>query len=298
MTWLLLGGGAVLALAYAFACLHLADCFTRSKRRRVEGTPGEYGLRYEDVQFRAADRVILRGWYMDSPGARATVLLIHGSETTRADDEHGLLRLQYDYVRRGYNVFSFDLRGRGESSGRRDHLGSQEQRDLVAAVAVVRRRAHDLPLILHGFDLGASLAIAGIASGIVADAVIADTACTSAREALRERWHRWPAPLFASACWVARSLYRADPDALVPLDAIRESSDLPMLLIHGEDDEQLSPAHTLNLAAATLDPRHHLWIVPDVGHCGAYLDNPDLYLRRCLALIEQAVPTRLLASVG
>ena len=150
---LLAGAGLLLALTYGAAALYVAELLTRSRRRRVEGTPGDLGFRYEELQFRCRDDVLLRGWFVDSPGARATVVLIHDGGGTRADADHGLLRLQCEYVRRGYSVFAFDLRGRGESSGKRDHLGSAEQRDVAAAVGFVRRHVGSSPLVLHGFGL-------------------------------------------------------------------------------------------------------------------------------------------------
>ena len=285
-------------LLNAAAALYFADVFTRPRRRRVEGTPGDLGLRYEDVQFRAADGVILRGWYLDSPGARASVLLIHDTDATRADPEHGLLELIRDYVRRGHNVFSFDLRGRGESSGTRDRLGSAELLDVMAAVAVARRRAPELPLVMHGFGLGGSLAIVAAAGDAPASVVIADSAFSTAREQLRHEWPRLPAYLFGSACWMARALFHADADAIQPIRAIAHVQQTPVLLVHGSADRTVPVAQAVNVAAATLHERHDLWVVPGVDHCGAYLSDRSEYVRRCLAFIEQTVPMRQLASAG
>ena len=295
---LLAGAGLLLALTYGAAALYVAELITRSPRRRVEGTPGDLGLRYQEVQFRCRDDVLLRGWFIDSPGARATVVLIHDGGGTRAAADQGLLRLQGDYVRRGYRVFAFDLRGRGESSGKRGHLGSAEQRDLSAAVAFVRRQVGSSPLVLHGFGLGGALAIVAIADGISADAVIADSPCASYREQLYHRWPGVPRRLLHDACWLARRLLDADVDALSPQEAISRAASTPILLIHGEADDEVPVEHTLNIAAATLHHRHEWWTVPGVGHCGAYLDDPDLYLHRCLSLIEQATPARVMAAAG
>ncbi len=292
---LLAGAGLLIALTYGAAALYVADLITRSPRRRVEGTPGDLGLRYQEIQFRCRDDVLLRGWFMDSPGARATVVLIHDGEGTRAITDHGLLRLQGDYVRRGYSVFAFDLRGRGESSGNRDHLGGAEQRDMAAAVTFVRGYVDSSPLVLHGFGLGGALAIAAVADGVSADAVIADSPFASAREQLYYRWPGVPGPLLRDACWLARRLFDADVDALSPQEAISRAASTPIMLIHGEADEEVPVEHTLNIAAATLHHRHELWTLPGVGHCGAYLDDPDLYLQRCLSLIERATPARVMA---
>jgi alpha/beta superfamily hydrolase len=289
---------SAVAFLFLLVSFYTAELFTRSKRRRVEGTPDTVGLRFEDVQLRTPDNVILRGWFVDSPGARATVIVVHDGTGTRTDLSQGLLALQRDYVSRGFNVFAFDLRGRGESSGKRDRLGSGEQRDVAVAISYVRRRTEGLPIVLHGFGLGASLAIATVAAGAPAEAVIADSPFASAREQLRFRWSIVPGVIFDSACWIARRLYSADVDSLKPQEAISSMGTTPVLMIHGDADEDVPLANSLNIAAATLNEGIELWVVPDAQHCRAYVDNRDAYLRRCLDFIEVAVPRRLLASAG
>ncbi|MDP6605036.1 MAG: alpha/beta fold hydrolase [Dehalococcoidia bacterium] len=296
--WLLLGSGVFVLLAYGATALYIAELFTRSKRRRVEGTPAAFGLRFEEIQLRAPDGVVLRGWFLDSPGARATVVLVHDGEGTRADSTQGLLALQRDYVLRGFNVFAFDLRGRGESAGVRDRLGSAEQRDVAVAIAYVRRRAGELPIVLHGFGLGGSLAISTVAAGAPADVLIADSPFSSARDHLRFRWHRLPGHIFHAACWVARRVYGADVDALSPQNVICDVAPTPVLLVHGDADEVVPVEDTLNIAAATLQERIDLWVVPGSGHCRAYVEDPRRYLGRCLAFIDEAIPRRVLASAG
>jgi len=292
MVWLVLAAAAAVLLALGIAALYFADVLTRSKRRRVQGTPSLFGLRYDDVQFRTPDLTVLRGWFLECPGGRATVVVLHDGEGTRADPEVGLLQLEREYLRHGYNVFAFDLRGRGESSGSRDRLGSAELSDVATAVAYVRRRKGELPVILHGFGLGGALAIQSVANGLEVECVIADSSFDSQRDHLRFLHSHIPTPMFNAACWIAKRLYRADIDALQPIRAMARMAPTPAFLIHGELDQEVPVARTLNLAAASLCEHNSVWIVPEVGHCDAYRDDPELYLRRCLAFVETAIPVR------
>ena len=292
LTFVVLG----IVVFHAVAAFYLADTFTRAKRRRVQGTPADLGLRYEDIQFLTADRLVLGGWFTESPGARATIVIVHDTEGTRADEQQGLLALQRDYVRRGFNVFSFDLRGHGESTGRRDGLGAAERLDVQAAVAYVRRRTVRLPILLHGFGLGASLAIAVAARGIDVTAVIADSPFTSMRAYLRLRSPRVPAHLFALACVFARHLFKADVSDLRPIDVV-DRVEVPVLFVHAEGDTVVPVSHSLNLAAKSLDPHDRVWTIPDVTeHCRNYLLAPEPYLARCIEFVDQVVPTRLLEA--
>lgn len=296
LLWLTIVAVVSLCASVAFLAVYLADGMTRSKRHRVQGTPADVGLRYEEVQFLTADRLTLRGWFLESPGARATVVLIHDIEATRADPAHGLLSLTRDYVRRGISVFTFDLRGHGESAGRRDSLGLNERLDVLAAVAFVRRRSGAQPVLLHGFGFGAALAVAAAARNADVTAVVADSSFLTMRQYLRARRHRVPAPLFALAAMLTHRVFHADMDALQPVKSIAQVT-APILLIHNEGDERVPVAHALNLAAASLDGRDQVWVLPGRrGHATAYVDAPEAYMRRVQEFVEQVTPSRVLAA--
>jgi pimeloyl-ACP methyl ester carboxylesterase len=75
-------------------------------------------------------------------------------------------------------------------------------------------------------------------------------------------------PVIASAVLYARLRYGIDLLAPSPLEAVEHSA-VPVLLIHGEEDRNISPRHAIILAAAA--PDHvHLWLVPGAGHTMAW----------------------------
>ena len=179
-------------------------------------------------QFRAPDMTVLRGWYLESPGARASVVLVHDDEGHALRRSLGLLTLQRDYLRRGFNVFAFDLRGRGESGGVRDTFGSAERLDVDAAVALrapprprpaggaprlrLRRGARARRPTRHGLD----------------------ATRRDRRLRLRARPRAAPPPLappcprcvFDPACWHRASLLPRDIDAMRA--ARRDAARLPV----------------------------------------------------------------------
>jgi uncharacterized protein len=297
MLWGFLALAALGAAGLLFVAVYLADAITGGRRMRVQGTPADVSLRYEEVQFLTADRLTLRGWFMEAPGARATVVLVHEAGTTRADRTRGLLRLHRDYVRRGFSVFAFDLRAHGESGGKRDTLGRNERLDVQAAVAYVRRRSGRTPILLHGFGYGASLAIDAVARGVDVAGVIADSPFTTMRSFLRAHYRGVPGPVFRVALWVSHRLFGCDASTLNPIQAV-EKVHVPLLFIHSEVDDVVPASHTLNLSAASLDPRVRVWVVDDhTGHGTAYVDDPDAYLRHCLQFVDEVVPARTLFAV-
>tara|TARA_Y100000588_G_scaffold346276_1_gene394166 strand:- start:1206 stop:2099 length:894 start_codon:yes stop_codon:yes gene_type:complete len=281
-------------LAYVSAAFYLADRLTHTKRQRVQGTPIDLGLHFQDVQFLTFDRLTLNGWFVKSPEARATVVLVHDRLGTRADVEQGLLKLHGDYVRHGFNVLSFDLRGRGESSGCRDHLGSREHHDLDAALDYLWKQENQLPVVLHGFGFGAALAIkvASRRSGIAG--IIADSPVASVREMLRFQHSHIPAYMFETVHWFARWFFDADLDELKPIDIINQV-EAPVLLLCAEIDNEVPESHALNLAAASLNRDHQIWVAPQhKGHCSYYIQHSVEYVNRSVSFINHVVPIRIL----
>lgn len=285
----------LLLLGVGASVVYLADDLTRCRRRRVQGSPADVGLRYEEAQFLTADRLTLRGWFLESPGARAVVVLVHDLEATRTDVDRRLLDLARDYVRRGYSVFTFDLRGHGESGGTRDTLGRDEKLDVAAAVACVRRRMVGVPVILHGFGFGAAVALAAAANRADVTAVVADSAFPTMREYLHRSWRWLPSPALTLVGRVALRLYGADIDALEPI-AIVNRVGVPVLYIHNQGDTLLPPSTTLNLAAASLDARDQVWISAGRGHATGYREAPEAYVRRVVEFYDQVIPARVLAA--
>ena len=280
-----------LLLACLLAAYYLAETLTRTKRWRVQGNPADMLLRHDEVQFRAADGVMMRGWYLESPGARATIVVIHDAAGTRSDPSQGLLDLQRDYVRRGMNVLSFDLRGRGESEGHHDHLGAAELTDVEAALAYARSRGPHYPLVLHGFGMGAALALMIAARDPGVTGVIADSPFASMRSQLRREYEHWPELVFLLAVGLARRFFHADMDAVSPIGVIPQLTQ-PVLYIHAEDDPEVPVEHTLNLGAASLNAGDRIWLPPLREHCGAYRADPTAYLAQCLGYIDSITPAR------
>src|SRR5690554_1649079 len=75
--------GRVTAFAALLAVLSMfrfADRLVYFPTRAHDGgTPAALGLPYEDVTLTASDGVRLHAWYVPAPGARTTVLFLHGN---------------------------------------------------------------------------------------------------------------------------------------------------------------------------------------------------------------------------
>jgi alpha-beta hydrolase superfamily lysophospholipase len=101
--------------------------------------PSLYSADYEVVSFTSADNIVLRGWLIKPLNTRLrspAIIICHGVGANKSD----FTGLAVSLSRRGYYVLLFDFRAHGESSGRRSSLGYHEQKDIVAALDLLRTR--------------------------------------------------------------------------------------------------------------------------------------------------------------
>jgi fermentation-respiration switch protein FrsA (DUF1100 family) len=123
---------------------------------KIEVTPSEFGLQYEDVNFMSEDGRALHGWWIPHAQARGTVIHCQGNAGNIGDRAW----MAADFHRLNVNVFLFDYRGYGESRGLPTEQGTY--RDARAAYEVVRAKYQDQespPVVLHGQSLGGAVAI-------------------------------------------------------------------------------------------------------------------------------------------
>ena len=81
----------------------------------------------------------------------------------------------------------------------------------------------------------------------------------------------------------ARIRYSLDLTAASPLESGGRLT-TPLLLIHGEDDTNIPPAHSRAIAAGRAGIQ--LWLVPGAGHTGASRQEPAEFRRRVLEWFE------------
>jgi alpha-beta hydrolase superfamily lysophospholipase len=243
-------------------------------------TPWELAVPYEELTLRTPDGLALRAWWLPRPETPAVVLGCHG-HTGRKDD---LLGIGSGLWRAGYNVLLFDLRGRGESDAAPNTLAGREVADVLAAVAYARARMPEASVGIVGFSMGAAVALLAAAREPHIAAVVADSPFTSAFEILVEQMQQSGAgaaalPLAALTDRLTAYRYGYSPSRVRPIDAARQLSPRPLLLVHGSHDTLIPLAHAHRMFAAAHEPKE-LWIYEGVEHCGAYFADRCTYVER------------------
>jgi uncharacterized protein len=279
--WLVLPLVLVLAVG---TCL--SYYYTSRRPRRVFHAAAEYGLEGEEVTFRAADGLELRGcWIPASEQSAPVVIILHGHGGSLDTDLHRAPA----FHAAGFSVFLFDFRAHGASGGRVASFGYLERRDVEGAVAYARSRGAGR-IGLLGFSYG------GIASMVAAPvcpevgAVASDGGPVRMTTAIAGRGAEWRFPRWISRffAWliVAITSLRLRTN-LFDYEAVRwvgKIAPRPIFFIHGEDDPYLLDFDDLWDAAA--EPKE-AWRLPGVGHTKASELYPEEFDRRVIGFFRK-----------
>lgn len=199
--------------------------------RQVDATPAQAGLNFEAVSIPTGDHETLDGWFVPAGGAALTLLYFHGNG--------GNIGHRIEIIKRfhdlGLNVFIFDYRGYGRSSGSPSEAGTYA--DALAAWnhLTVRRGIPAQAILLYGESLGSAVA-AWLAARHTPRGLAIYAAFTSIPDMAR---HLYP---FLPSRLIARFRY----------DTRKELAQVscPILILHSEEDEMIPFSHAKALSAA------------------------------------------------
>ncbi|MDC8445700.1 MAG: alpha/beta hydrolase [Nitrosomonas sp.] len=208
--------------------------------KNIPVTPGQLGYSFESVEFKTADNEILHGWFVPAPDtAVGTALFFHGNAGNIAH------RLGYLPMFRqlGLNVFVFDYRGYGQSSGSPTEAGTYA--DALAAWQYLTevRGIPSSTIVLYGESLGGAIAT-WLAVQKHAALLVLSSTFTSVPDLAQVIYP------FLPARWILRFEY----NTLKYL----ESVNCPVFVAHSPHDEIVPFSHGVKLFEATNMPKQFL----------------------------------------
>lgn len=225
----------------------------------------------EKVKLTSFDGLELAALYLPVERPRGTVIAFHGYRSLATID----FALEVEFLHRlGYDVLLPYQRSHGESQGKYITYGVKERFDCQSWARYAARRWGDRPLFLMGISMGAAtvLMASGLelppnTRGIVADCGFTTPWDIMAHVAKRD-FRLPPFPLLYVLDWVARlvagfGLKEADTRKAL------EKNKLPVLFLHGEDDDFVPPSMTReNFAACRAEKA--LYLVPGAAHAQSF----------------------------
>jgi len=268
----------------------------------------------EEVEFRAFDGLTLRGaLYRANSDTIRRGMIIFAHEY--ASDQSSCARYCRPLLEAGYDVFSFDFRGHGQSSHEpgyepRQWASDRELSDMTGAIAYVEDwlEAHGYPVKLgiFGISRGAGAAILAAQNDPRIHALLVDGAFSTDTtiEHLMRRW----AYIFAKVRFVYENhppgfwrilrwcmIQKAQRELGVEFPSVRKAlmrmRPRPMFFIHGEKDSYIPVEQTLLLYALSSQPKYK-WIVPGAKHNQPVIVQPEQYASRTVAFFDRFLADR------
>ena len=198
------------------------------------------------------------GLFLQAAPAVGTVIHFHGSDRNIS----WTIRNSHWLTEHGYNLFRFDYRGYGKSSGKPSPNGLID--DAVAAIEYVRSRPEVAAdrLLLWGQSMGGQLAIVA-ADRVGTDgikAIIADATYASHSNHVKDKLAQMgPLWLIQWAVWLTTS------DTYAAYTVVPRIAPTHILLVHGLADRGVRPYHSQWLFEAAKEPKE-IWLVEGAGH--------------------------------
>ena len=277
LTVLAVGAGVALAaLELSRLLFRNNQLFCPSPDPLLSWNPADYGLdpaMTDEVRFESDDGTMLHGWYCRSYAPVASLLYCHGNTGNITYSAACIPKL----VDAGLNLFIFDYRGFGRSSGYTTLAGVLQDAEAAAREHHVLR-PHDVPSILYGYSLGGAIA-AETAQHVYFDGLILQSTFTNLRD-------------------MARVVFPGLPMHLVSgneFDTLRIMSRLkiPLVVIHGREDEVI-PMWMGEKLYSVCSTGHAIHIVDGAMHTNLYDTAPDgivdVIRRFALSLQKGAAP--------
>ena len=226
--------------------------------RMLDSTPAVIGLEYEQVTLTTADGIELDGWFIASQSPGPTLLFFHGNAgniSHRLDSIHIFHEL-------GLNVFIFDYRGYGRSTGKPSERGVYRDAESAWHYLTVRRAITPSRIILFGRSLGGAIT-AWLAARTNPGAVIIESTFTSVPDMAAKLYPLVPVRL------LARLEFNA-------LDVMHDITS-PVLIIHSREDEIIPFDHGQALYQKAPSPKDFIEL--SGGHNDGFILSGNIYVQ-------------------
>ena len=233
---------------------------------------------HADISIESFDGLKLRGHLYTCPGAKRTVLMMHGYRSSWKQDFSGAAREVYEM---GCNLLLAEQRAHGESEGKAIAYGVLERYDCADWLTEIVTRFGDLPIYADGISMGATtvLMAAGLALPEQVKGLIADCGFTTPYEIIDRVLSRY-SPIPSRLVLPEVEFYNKLKSGFgfhdySTVDAMKENH-IPVFFAHGDEDELVPLEMTIANyeACAALKT---LLIAHKAGHGMSWLVEHDRY---------------------
>lgn len=243
-----------------------------------------------EVRFASLDGTELNGWYFRTPlrkNPKGLLVFFHGNGENISTHFAQL----YWILEEGYNFFIFDYQGYGRSQGKPSPR--KTVKDGKAALCWSFLQKPTVPLIVFGQSLGGAVAlrtVSEVKGQIPVAYLVVDSTFLSyravAREILSRHWLTWILQPLATLTL---------SDRYAPGNRVAAISPIPLLVIHGDQDQTVSFRLGEKLFNKAGEPKEFLKI-PGGRHIDVFARHNGRYRKELLKRLNRIDRRRVAAE--
>jgi len=236
------------------------------------------------------DHLQIAGWFIPNRGAERVMILVHGRDASKQNAISGKFpRLAAELHGAGLAVLMIDLRGHGESEGKRYTFGVHERRDVLGAVDFLLEQGFMPGKIgVLGISLGGAAVIGAAVEEEAIGVVVVDSIFADIKMLVQPKWKvESGLPLFflPGVFLMWQLLFGFDLRKVKPVEELAQIPPRPMLVLHSQVDEKVDVAHAHVIKKAV--PEVELVIFEDCNHAELYRDSPEDYLAVVIPFLRE-----------
>ncbi len=232
-------------------------------------------LEKTDYTLKSYDGYVLHVQYLKNPaGTDRCVILSHGY----TDNRYGALKYAGIYLRLGFDVIIYDLRGHGENEKTFCTYSIREGHDLMMLIEDCHKRFPNVKILgIHGESLGAASTVACLKYRPRIQFAVADCGFSAILPILKAGLRQMHLPSFLVhwASLFAKLRYGYFFKDMNPMNGLSENT-VPVLFLHGAEDTFIPPVHSKTMARTT-HGISQLHLIPGAGHAESVLKEPAMY---------------------
>ena len=204
------------------------------------------------------------------------VILCHGYTDTR----YGMIKYLRFFHALDVHCVIYDERGHGENLRCPCSFGIREAKDLMVMIEdTYKRYGENLRLGMLGESLGGATVLTALQYNPKVAFVVDDCGFSDIVPVLKDgvRKNHLLGGMVYLASFMAKLLYGASFTAARPVAAVKGNR-IPLLIMHGAEDDFILPFHSEAVKAAT-EGYVELHLFPGAGHAGSAIVSPEEYAR-------------------
>lgn len=241
-------------------------------------------LPHEKLSIVSHDGLTLRAKYYECKKGAPIEILFHGY---RGSSERDLCGGVHRCFHLGRNALIVDQRAAGESDGHIITFGIKERLDCKRWIEyAIKKFGDDAEIIITGISMGAATVMMALKDELPTQVVsaLADCGYTSPKEIIKKVLFDLglPVSVFYPVIKLGARIFGGfNLEEISSLDGVKDSS-IPIIFIHGEDDDFVPCEMSRELFDACASPKKRLYTVAGAGHGLAFPVDRESYYKAVL----------------